>query len=719
MIKKILYIFVILSPVLIGYSIFSNLYNNINNETVKQLETRQTLNLNQAAQGIENFFRLNYFSLSLASRNKDIINLTNGYKEQIQAIFNNSDHLISAITRIDENGNIVYTYPYFKNVIGQNVLLQKHNQELFQHKKPVISDLIVTVQGIKAVILGYPIFDSSKRFRGCLSFLIPHHKITEEFLQELFKSGSGYPLVISQTGTVIYSTSKELVGKNINTIFTKPQLKLLINKMINKGKGVYHYSLKDSNNTEIKKIVVFRHIDVFNKFWSVAIVVNKDKVIKLNEGFKNNFLLITIFTSLIYLLIIIFFYYHKNRLEIEKLKYHIIADKTGQILYEYDPVEKKFKVEGPAEEITGYSKQELIKIKNSNLVNLVHEEDLSNYKKTHETNKVGEVFDIEYRFQKKDGNYIYLRNRGTYFKTTLKPKVIIIGAIQDINEKKLYELKLENQKEELEQIVTEKTKELILANNLLADELRKKQQTEKELIYAKAIAEKSEKLKSEFLAQMSHEIRTPINAILSFTSLIESELKEKLTNDLQEAFEIIGRSGKRITRTIDLILDMSQIQTNSYEPSFKIINLKKIIENSIREYSVFAHKKNLLLNFYIKTDIHTSYADEYTIIQIVNNFVDNAIKYTPSGEINISMYNDQNNFTTIDFSDTGIGISEEYLPKLFVPFSQEEQGYTRKFEGNGLGLALVKNYCELNNIDISVKSRKNSGTTFTIKFTKS
>ncbi|MGE5412052.1 MAG: ATP-binding protein, partial [Clostridiales bacterium] len=96
--------------------------------------------------------------------------------------------------------------------------------------------------------------------------------------------------------------------------------------------------------------------------------------------------------------------------------------------------------------------------------------------------------------------------------------------------------------------------------------------------------------------------------------------------------------------------------------------------------------------------------------------VDNAIKYTNSGEINIQLYRTDNGSLCVDVCDTGIGMSKEFLEKLFTPFSQEEQGYKRRFEGNGLGLALVKKYCEFNSAVIMVRSKKNAGSTFTVIF---
>ncbi len=108
--------------------------------------------------------------------------------------------------------------------------------------------------------------------------------------------------------------------------------------------------------------------------------------------------------------------------------------------------------------------------------------------------------------------------------------------------------------------------------------------------------------------------------------------------------------------------------------------------------------------------------DNYSLTQLFANLVDNAIKYTLSGNVSIITENRTPDTVTIYIKDTGIGISEEFLPNLFDPFSQEEVGYTRHFEGNGLGLALVKSYCDLNKGQIEVESKKGAGTTFIVTF---
>jgi signal transduction histidine kinase len=121
--------------------------------------------------------------------------------------------------------------------------------------------------------------------------------------------------------------------------------------------------------------------------------------------------------------------------------------------------------------------------------------------------------------------------------------------------------------------------------------------------------------------------------------------------------------------------------------------------------------------FFIENrNIHI-YSDDYALNQIFSNLIDNAIKFTEQGKVVVE-FSEQENFYNIEVKDTGIGISEEYIPHLFTPFSQEERGYTRRYEGNGLGLALAKQYCNFNNIHFSYSPKKDLGTTFIVSIPK-
>ena len=239
-----------------------------------------------------------------------------------------------------------------------------------------------------------------------------------------------------------------------------------------------------------------------------------------------------------------------------------------------------------------------------------------------------------------------------------------------------------------------------------------------EMNNAKDEAEKSDKLKSEFLSQISHEIRTPINAILSSTSLIKEEFEKRIDREeYMDFFDITESASRRIIRTVELVLNMSQVTTGTYMPNKREMDLvDDVLNNLFFQFVPLASSKKLDFIVELNTEKTRINADEYSINQIFNNLFDNAIKYTSEGGIKISVDRDLQNSLCVSVKDSGIGISKEFLPSLFNSFSQEYQGYTRKFEGNGLGLALAKKYCEINNAEIIVDSQKGIGSEFKIIF---
>lgn len=249
------------------------------------------------------------------------------------------------------------------------------------------------------------------------------------------------------------------------------------------------------------------------------------------------------------------------------------------------------------------------------------------------------------------------------------------------------------------------------------EDITQRKASEEELRLAKEEAEKSERLKTEFLAQISHEIRTPVNTMMSFISLIKDELEEKLSEEMRSGFRMIDNGARRLIRTIDLLLDMSQAQSGSLKVNPVEIDLgKEVLENLMFDFHSVAKLKGLSLNYVCCEDGVLIKGDLYTVNQIFVNLIDNAIKFTSKGMVEVKVYRDTQSKVCVDVKDTGVGISEEYLPKLFTPFSQEKTGYTRQFDGNGLGLALVEKYTALNNAEIQVQSRKGEGSVFTVLF---
>ncbi len=250
----------------------------------------------------------------------------------------------------------------------------------------------------------------------------------------------------------------------------------------------------------------------------------------------------------------------------------------------------------------------------------------------------------------------------------------------------------------------------------IKEDITEKKLIENELLRAKDKAEESDKLKSEFLAQMSHEIRSPLNVILNYNSFLREELASQLTEEQKIALSSINSAGKRLLRTIDLILNMAALQSGYIDLNPVEVDLNSVLTVLAKEFKQTAQKRKIKFAFENKVKNSLVKGDEYIVTEIFENLIGNAIKYTSEGQVEVVLFENPERKLSVAIKDTGIGISEDYLPKLFVPFTQEETGYSRRFEGNGLGLALVKKYVEILDAKIKVESKKGKGTTFTVTF---
>jgi PAS domain S-box-containing protein len=240
-------------------------------------------------------------------------------------------------------------------------------------------------------------------------------------------------------------------------------------------------------------------------------------------------------------------------------------------------------------------------------------------------------------------------------------------------------------------------------------------QAQKDLITALDKSKESDRLKSAFLAQMSHEIRTPLNVILTAVPILAEDIGDK-DEDVKSTLFSVGSAGKRLHRTIDMILSLSAIQSGNYKPNFESFDLVEELKNLTEEFRLITEEKGLKLIFNSDASATEIVADKYTTNQIFQNLINNAIKYTPKGKVTVLIEEGEKEGIIVKVCDTGIGLSEEYIEKLFIPFSQEDVGQKREYEGNGLGLALVKEYVELNRAFISVNSKKNRGSVFSVTF---
>lgn len=239
----------------------------------------------------------------------------------------------------------------------------------------------------------------------------------------------------------------------------------------------------------------------------------------------------------------------------------------------------------------------------------------------------------------------------------------------------------------------------------------------KDLNEAKQEAEKFAMLKTHFLSLISHEIRTPLHIISGSVQLMKLNFGVQKSTEFTEIMQMLEEGSSRITRTMEEIIEMSKLRSGNYELNVESFALAKdILQPLITIYTGKALKKNIELMFEKEIGEDKILRDKFMIDQIFQEIIDNAVKFTTTGTVHVKQFHNEEGKLSVSIKDTGIGISEEYLKHLFEPFSQEQSGFTRKYEGNGLALALVKKYVELNNLTIKVKSEKNAGTEFIIIF---
>ena len=226
-------------------------------------------------------------------------------------------------------------------------------------------------------------------------------------------------------------------------------------------------------------------------------------------------------------------------------------------------------------------------------------------------------------------------------------------------------------------------------------------------------AELAMKVKDEFLSNMSHEIRTPLNAIIGFVQIMmNSTYNEK---SFHKHLSIVNSSSKNLLQIINDILDFSKLQSGKFMISLENIDLRAKIEHTFSLFSKVAEEKSLYYELFFSEDFPKYLlVDETRIVQILSNFISNAIKFTPVGKVilvNVG-YDFETSKLKIEVQDTGIGIDEEAKAKIFNSFEQEDASVTRKFGGTGLGLAISKQLIQLMEGEIIFESTKGSGSTF-------
>jgi len=352
-------------------------------------------------------------------------------------------------------------------------------------------------------------------------------------------------------------------------------------------------------------------------------------------------------------------------------RYELVAQQTGQILYDGSLASGDIHWVGRIEQLTGYSRAEFQQVGIQEWKQLVHPEDQGSVLaelRRHQAEL--SKFRVEYRLRHKDGRYIYIEDEGVFIADEPPESVRVLGTLKDISERKR------------------------------AEELQRE---------AKEEADRANRAKSQFLANMSHELRTPLNAILGYTQILlrNPSLRDKERRHVA----IIHQSGHHLLGLINDILDLVKIESSRLEVNTHDFRLADFLSSIASVFMIRARQKQLAFRQVTEPGLPDwVHSDEQKLRQILFNLISNAVKFTNEGEV-VFTVNRQDGQICFTVQDTGCGINPDDLNQLFQPFIRG-RNVANRIEGTGLGLAISHSMVELLGGVLQVESTLDKGSRF-------
>ncbi len=253
---------------------------------------------------------------------------------------------------------------------------------------------------------------------------------------------------------------------------------------------------------------------------------------------------------------------------------------------------------------------------------------------------------------------------------------------------------------------------------MIASDMARRQRSEMAMQRARDLAENANQAKSLFLANMSHELRTPLNAILGYSEILLEDAKEYKQDSLITDLNNINGAGHNLLALINDLLDLSKAEAGKIELYLEEFNVAEMVEETVATAHPLMTRNNNNVHVEYADGLGTMTADCTKVRQCLLNLLSNAAKFTDGGDIVVLAERERSagkDWILLSVRDTGIGISEQQMEKLFQPFMQADASTTRKYGGTGLGLSLTRRFCRLMDGDVTAVSIPGQGSTFTMK----
>lgn len=675
------FLFVAIVIAVSGYLYYQSRKESIENELYRHVATIKEIKLeqiereqNQRKRTIQSYLLLPVIENDLeklltGKRSQQVVNSISKWSNDLRLDFD-----FISVNIFDKDANLLFSTDSSQSLYNNflkhelTVLLQKDNAELsnlyFGDNKSLLQAIISPVK-ISGKIIGY-IWTEISFFEYLHPIISYTKQETEEVEYILLKKQSDLGFILRDV--------KENDQYKIKTIPLNKSDKAELESFI-RGKEFF----KDA---KYKGSEIFASVnDIPSTDWTLIAKINQDRV---TQSTKNAAMLVSFVSVLLIILSASVTYAIWKRSRLHFLTQTVVLRK------EKEAINERYT------SLTKYANDVILSIDKNGKILEANQKAFDIYGYTKDELLQKEILDLS-QDRKKDIEVIFssINNPdGILFETNHKRKNGTIFPVE-ISAK----------------LIKQGNEETLLA--IIRDNTDRKK-LELDLILAKDKAEEMDRLKTTFLANMSHELNTPMSGIIGFSELLLSEMDNP---NHREMAKIIHKSSKRLNETLNSILDLSKIESQNLQLKHNNFDIVSMIQECKFAFADNANKKGIKFSVTSNEPKILVYSDQNVIHKVLCNIIDNSIKYTEKGEVNVHL-SESDDHALISVSDTGIGIPQESLDQIFEPFRQGSEGLNRKYEGMGLGLTITKKYIEVLGGKLKIESLKGSGTKVIIELPK-